>query len=122
MKTAPLLPFLLLLMVTVACQNDDDSAPTSVPVPSWLQYQIEVEKALIATDSTQLPNYGAWIQYRFKDDLYYEYDNPLSSLSRNPYSIEGERMNLADVTFTNYWNERCCERYVWQGSRYTKLN
>lgn len=31
-------------------------------------------------------------------------------------------MNLADVAFTNYWNERCCERYIWQGPRFTKLN
>ncbi len=122
MKTAPLLSFLLLLMVTVACQNDDDSASTSVVVPAWLQTQIDEDEALIAANSTSLPNYGAWIRYGFKNEFYYEYDNPLSSSFGSPYSEEGDIVNLSNVFFTNYRNERCCARYIWEGPQYTRSN
>ena len=122
MKTAFLLPFLLPLVLTVACQSDDDSTSTRVPVPEWLRVQIEQDKATIAADSTRLPSFGAWIEVRFKNDIYFEYDNPLSSMARNPVTMEGERVNLSDLFFTNYWNERCCARYVWEGPRYVRMN
>lgn len=122
MKTATLLSLLLLMLLTAACRNDDESAPGGLATPTWLREQIRQDEAAIAADSTQLPSYGAWIEVRFKNVFYYEYDNPLSSLSRNPYSVEGERINLASPAFTNYWNERCCERYLWQGSRYVRLD
>ncbi len=122
MKTAPLLPFLLLLVLGVACQNDDDSTSASVPVPEWLQTQIDEDEAVIASDSLRVENYGAWILYSFKNELYYEYDNPLSSMSRNPVTVEGERVNLSNPFFTSYWNERCCPRYVWEGPRYVRMN
>lgn len=122
MKTTSLLPFLLLLVLTVACQSDDDSTSTRVPVPEWLRVQIEQDKATIAADSTRLPSFGAWIEVRFENDIYFEYDNPLSSMARNPVTMEGERVNLSDPFFTNYWNERCCARFVWEGPRYVRLN
>ena len=122
MKTAFLLPFLLPLLFIVACQNDDDSASTSVPVPEWLRDRVAQDEASIAADSTKLRSYGAWIRYNFKNELYYEYDNPLSSMARNPVTVEGEQVNLSDPFFTDYWNKRCCERYVWEGPRYVRMN
>ena len=114
--------FLLLLVLTIACQNDDDAAPTSVVVPAWLQAQIDEDEAVIASDSSRLENYGAWIRYSFKNEFYYEYDNPLSSSFGSPFSEEGDVANLSNPFFTNYQNERCCARYIWEGPRYLRRN
>jgi hypothetical protein len=110
---------LLLLLVAVfafSCQKDEPI--TSTEVPGWLQTKIAQDEATIKADPKLMQNYGAWIRYEFNGDIYFEYDNPLSSLSRNPYSREGESVNTSQAPFTNYWTEKCCEHIVWKAPKY----
>ena len=78
---------LFLLMMTLlvnSCENDYYLIPAN-EVPKWLKEKIAEDEATIKEDPKLMPNYGAWLRYEFNDERYYEYDNPLSSLSRNPY-------------------------------------
>jgi len=67
---------------------------SSAEIPDWLQEQIEEDEKIIDSDPKRMQNYGAWIRYEFNNAYYFEYDNPLSSLSRNPYSQEGIRIDI----------------------------
>jgi hypothetical protein len=89
-------------------------------VPKWLRERIAEDEATIKEDPKLMANYGAWIRYEFNNEKYYEYDNPLSSLSRNPYSETGVRINTLEEPFTEYWNQKCCEKYVWKAPNYNK--
>ncbi|MGB3849913.1 MAG: hypothetical protein WA958_08085 [Tunicatimonas sp.] len=122
MKLAFLLSLLLPLTLIVACQSDDEATPSGSSVPNWLQDRVNESKAIVAADSTVIENYGAWVEVRFNGLFYYEYDNPLSSSSLRSYDQEGNEVNLASIAFTNYLNERCCPRYIWEGPRYVRLN
>ena len=110
---------LLLFIITVfltACEKD-----YLVPeneIPEWLKVRIAEDEAIIKEEPKFMANYGAWLRYEFNNEKYYEYDNPLSSLSRNPYSETGERINTQVPPFTEYWFKKCCERYVWKAPRY----
>jgi len=68
-----------------------------------------------------MQNYGAWIRYEFKGNTYYEYDNHLSSESRNPYSHEGSRINITVLPYTDYANNKCCKQFVWKAPKYHEL-
>ena len=68
-----------------------------------------------------MQNYGAWLSYEFNGEIYYEYDNPLSSLSRNPYSHDGVSVNMTVAPFTNYEQDKCCEKFVWIATNYKPL-
>ena len=87
-------------------------------VPKWLKEKIAEDEATIKEDPKLMANYGAWIRYKFNDERYYEYDNPLSSLRRNPYAESGERINTQESPFTEYENRKCCENYVWKAPGY----
>ena len=117
MKTALLLVTIALLFFS--CGKDNSSSNSAIP--EWLKVQIAQDEATIKTDPKLMQNYGAWYSYEFKGETYYEYDNLLSSLSRNPYSKEGVRVNTAVVPFTDYWNQKCCEKLVWKAPNYQKL-
>ena len=117
---------LLLFTVTFlffSCEKDylTPEIPYLIPrneVPEWLKEKISKDEATIKSDPKLMPNYGAWIRYEFQGEKYYEYDNPLSSLSRNPYSQDGVRVNTTIAPFTDYWNDKCCEKFVWKAPNY----
>ena len=113
-----------LLLITIAllffsCRKDN--AVINSNVPEWLKIQIAQDEATIRTDPKLMQNYGAWYSYEFNGEKYYEFDNPLSSLSRNPYSKYGIRINTTEAPFTDYWNQKCCEKLVWKAPNYQKL-
>lgn len=120
MRTLPMIALALMLLCTVACSKKDD-VTVSLEIPAWLQLQVTQDENSIAADEKRMENYGAWIRYEFKGSYYYEYDNPLSSLSRNPYSQEGIQIDVATTPYATYWQERCCKQYAWKAPRYTSL-
>jgi len=119
MKTIAALSFCTILLLISGCQTEDERMMSNAELPAWLADQIQEDEAVIARDTTRLPNYGAWIRYEFRDTVYFEYDNLLSSLSRNPYSWAGVRIDLTQPPYTAYWEKRCCEQYVWSAPKYT---
>ena len=110
---------LLFFTVTFLCFScEKDYLIPSNEVPEWLKEKISQDEAIIKSDPKLMPNYGAWLRYEFQGEKYYEYDNPLSSLSRNPYSQDGVRVNTTIAPFTDYWNDKCCEKFVWKAPNY----
>ena len=112
-----------LLLVTIAllffsCGKDDSSADSDVP--EWLKVKISQDEATINSNPALMQNHGAWYSYEFNGETFYEYDNPLSSESRNPYSKEGVRVNCTVAPFTDYWNQKCCEKLVWKAPHYQR--
>lgn len=109
---------LLLTMTFLLSSCEKDYLIPNNKVPKWLKEKIDEDEATIKEDPKLMPNYGAWIRYEFNHERYYEYDNPLSSTSRNPYSETGERVNTLEKPYTEYWDEKCCEIFVWKAPRY----
>ena len=108
--------YFAIFLLCFSCKKDY-SIPNS-EVPTWLKEKISQDEATIKSDPKLMPNYGAWIRYEFQGKDFYEYDNPLSSLSRNPYSSTGERINTFVEPYTSYWNDKCCETFVWKAPNY----
>jgi hypothetical protein len=90
-------------------------------LPGWLKDEISQDEKIIKSNPKLMQSYGAWIRYEFKSEFYYEYDNPLSSESRNPYSQDGVWINTTISPFTDYWDDKCCERFVWKAPNYHEL-
>ena len=112
---------LILFVIIVSCLAcRKDYLIPSTDIPHWLKDKISQDEATIKSDPKLMPNYGAWIRYEYMGEKYYEYDNPLSSESRNPYSEAGERINTFIAPYTNYWNDKCCELFVWTAPDYHK--
>ena len=114
MKKTLLLCTIVLLFFS--CGKDNSSSNNDFP--QWLKDQIAQDESTIKADPKLMQNYGAWLSYEFNGEIYYEYDNPLSSLSRNPYSQDGVRVNLTVGPFTNYLKDKCCEKFVWKAPKY----
>jgi hypothetical protein len=113
---------IFLFAIILSCLScEKDYLVSNKEVPKWLRDKISQDEATIKTDSKLMPNWGAWIRYEFKGNKYYEYDNPLSSSSRNPYSESGERINTFADPYKDYWNDKCCEIYVWKAPNYHQL-
>ena len=105
-----------IFLMLISCNTDD--CLCEMETPAWLQNRIEEDQLIIESDPDLMQNFGAWFRYEFNDEVFYEYDNPLSSLSRNPYSQEGVRIDLTEPEFANYWDERCCEKLIWKAPGY----
>jgi hypothetical protein len=120
MKAVHIFTFFFILLIVTSCSKDEYDLDGQ-SIPKWLKDQIEADEKTIADNPGLMPNYGAWLKYEFQGKTYFEYDNPLSALSRNPYSWEGIRVDVSQSPFTSYWNDKCCEKYVWKASKYKKL-
>lgn len=121
MKIVKFLTIIIILLLSVSCEKEKEFLISSSEIPDWLQEQIKEDEKIIASDTARMPNYGAWIRYEFENEYYFEYDNPLSSLSRNPYSWKGVRVDVTQSPYTNYWKDKCCEKYVWKAPKYEIL-
>ena len=108
-----------IVLLFISCGKDNTNSNDEIP--QWLKEQIAQDEATVKTDPKLMQNYGAWLSYEFNGEIYYEYDNPLSSLSRNPYSRDGVRINMTVAPFTNYEQDKCCEKFVWIAPNYKPL-
>jgi hypothetical protein len=112
---------LLLFAIIVSCLScRKDFLIPNGEVPGWLKDKISQNEATIKSDPKLMPNYGAWIRYEYQGEKYYEYDNPLSCAISNPWSEAGEQINTSISPYTNYWNDKCCEMFVWKAPEYHK--
>jgi hypothetical protein len=121
MKATSILTFGMIILLFMACQSEDESMLASSELPAWLEEQIKEDELIISSDSTRMPIYGAWIRYEFENSYYFEYDNPVSSLSRNPYSWQGNRVDWTQSPYIDYWDKRCCKKYIWMAPRYIRV-
>ena len=71
-----------------------------------------INNGAIAVTNDTIINVGS------TEELMNEYDNPLSSLSRNPYSEAGVRVNTMEEPYIEYWDNKCCETFVWKAPKY----
>lgn len=114
-----ILKLLIITFLLAACEKNYPITDNEVPI--WLQEKIAEDEATIEKDPQRMVSYGAWIRYEYKGGRFYEYDNPLSSLSQNPYSETGERINTQEARFNEYWDKKCCEKYIWEAPEYKKI-
>ena len=92
-------------------------------VPQWLKERIaEDEVDIEESDPKKMVNFGAWIRYKFNEDYYFEYDNPLSSVCCCMLNFEGESFNYFDESFETYQENKCCKKYVWKAPEYDELH
>lgn len=105
----------------MSCQTEDDTGTADLEIPDWLQRRIENDEAIIATDSTHFPAYGAWAKYEFREDIYFEYKNPVSSLSFSAFFWDGSPVNFSASLQADYQREKCCKQYVWQAPKYVSI-
>ena len=113
---------LVILIISIICISCEKTF--LIPedeIPDWLKKSILKDEEIIKSDPKLMQNYGAWIRYEFKGVMYYEYDNPLSSESRNPYSQDGVRIDTTVAPFTEYGKDKCCERFIWKAHKYHDL-
>ena len=110
---------ILILFITISCEKD--YLIPNKEVPNWLKTEINNEEQIIK-DSPQLMNaYGAWIRFKWQQEYYFEYQNPLSSSS--PRAISTNRDTLRIYVFnttTDYYKEKCCKEFVWKASKYNE--
>jgi len=111
--------FFTIALFLSACAKDNSTSDSDIP--EWLKLKIEQDEATIKAHPELMQNHGAWYSYEFNGAIYYEYDNPLSSESRNPYSFAGVRVIITEAPFTDYWNQKCCEKLVWEAPHYNRI-
>lgn len=114
MKKIILLLFPVLLLVS--CEKN--YLVPADEVPSWLKERIAEAEKEISSNPQSLMDICAWVRYSYKGDYYYEWINPISSAWPQLYNKQGELMNFGSIDIAKYWDEKCCKRFIWKGSKY----
>lgn len=106
---------LILSFLSFSC-NKENLVPAS-EIPDWLKSNIENLELQIESGDHPSLNISAWIRYKYLDNYYFEFYNPVSSSGPTPYDWNG---NLAfdQEQRLKYYNERCCKQIVWKGPSY----
>ena len=110
-----ILLILAFISVLISCSKDNEVV---VDLPQWLKEKIDADEKEIAADPNSGKDLGAWIQYSFKDLIYYEYHNLLMSSLPKVYRFDGTELNYALPEYQEYQNEKCCKNFVWKGKSY----
>jgi hypothetical protein len=110
-----LLAALTLLIVLASCAKDKETASE---LPLWLQEAIAADEKEIAADPQSGKDLGAWIQYTYKDEVYFEYHNLLMSSLPKVYHFDSTEINYTLPEYTEYQNGKCCKKFVWKGKSY----
>ena len=91
-------------------------------IPQWLKERIAEEEAIIDSSEHSESFISVWIRYEFRDQYYFEYDNPLSSVMFEIYNFDGEGFNSSDEEYIKtYHDGKCCKRYVWKSPGYEEF-
>lgn len=107
-----LLIVLLVSISTLSCEKDN--LIPKKDIPDWLKESIDALEQKIEAEPTTSQAYGSWVRYEWKNNYYFEFINPISSLSATPKDMNGDLLN----NYSEYLNEKCCMRYVWKGPKY----
>lgn len=103
------------LALFASCAKDKNTAEE---LPAWLTEQIAADEKEIAANSQSGLDLGAWIQYTYKDSVYFEYHNLLMSSLPKVYHSDGTEVNFAGTEYTDYQKGKCCKKFVWKGKSY----
>jgi hypothetical protein len=118
MKKVAILLFLSFLIFS--CEKES-FVPAS-EIPDWLNDRIALDEIEIESGDRPDLKMGEWIRFKYLDNNYYEYHNPLSSSMYNIYDWNGNLHPFNQEDLSKYTNEKCCKKYVWRGSFYFKDN
>ncbi len=121
MKSIYYLPVFVLMFLFSNCNKN--SFVSEDEIPQWLKERIIEDEAIIDSAPKLMPNYGAWIRYKFKKDFCFEYNNPLSSVMLEVYDYEGDGFDFYnDELIKAYQDDKCCKKYVWKAAEYIEIN
>ena len=85
-------------------------------LPQWLKINIDKDLEIISKNPKSWKALGSWIRTEWNDEYYYEYYNGLLSSLQNPISHYQDTLRMdPGMAITNYYNEKCCEVFVWKG-------
>lgn len=115
MKVFRILLILPLFFLISSCAKEKDSVNE---LPVWLQERIAADEEAIAADGQTGLDLGAWIQYTYKENIYFEYHNLIMSSLPKVYSFNGDQMPFDGSVYTEYQKAKCCKKFVWKGKSY----
>jgi hypothetical protein len=85
-------------------------------LPHWLKISIDNDMEIISQNPKSWKALGSWIRTEWNNEYYYEYHNNLSSKMYHPISHYQDTLRVdISTAISNYFNEKCCEVYVWKG-------
>jgi len=99
----------------VSCAKDKD---TKEVLPAWLTERIAADEEVINSNSQSGLDLGAWLQYTYKDSIYFEYHNLLMSSLPKVYNSEGLEIIFTIAEYAEYQKGKCCKKFVWKGKSY----
>jgi hypothetical protein len=113
----------ILSLVCIACEREKkleiDYLIPENEVPEWLRICIKNDLEEIQKAPECATAYGSWRRYMWKNDFYFEYNNPLSSTFPVPITFSGDSLPYTAIDVKQDYNlEKCCELYVWKGPKY----
>jgi len=107
----------LLAMVALlaACAKDKEK---TTDLPQWLQEKIAADEKEIFADPQSGRDLGAWIQYTYEDNSYFEYHNLLMSSLPKVYHSDGSELDYSGTEYADYQIGKCCKKFIWKGKSY----
>lgn len=106
---------LVLISLLTGCSREGEE-PNHLP--PWLVEKITSDEKEIAADPDTYRTLGAWIQYRYKRSVYFEYHNLIFSSMPKVFYYDGSEMNFALPVYSDYQKGKCCKEIVWKGNAY----
>jgi hypothetical protein len=109
----------LMFVLSIALLSCEKTLP-DVPeneIPAWLKTRISRDELVITQSPKYLFAYGAWLRYKWQNEYYFEYHNPLWETTIAPVSESGDTLYYG-ATNMKYYNEKCCKQYVWKAPNY----
>jgi hypothetical protein len=111
-KLILILPMILVLVFS--CNSSDDTP--DIGLPEWLRESIEQDEAYVIQNPKKMPAWGVWERNKYKNEIYFEYTNMLSSLAYYPV-ISYHQDTLSWDDHSDYLMKKCCSKVVWHGSQ-----
>jgi len=106
---------LALAFILASCTKEKD---TTNDLPKWLQERIAADEKEIAANPQSGKDLGAWLQYGYSEEVYFEYHNLLMSSLPKVYHYDSTELNPALPEYSVYQQGKCCKKLVWKGKLY----
>jgi hypothetical protein len=97
----------------ISCQKYDREVNTALP--GWLRSEIQQDEEYMNQNPKSMPAWGIWERTEYKNDIYFEYSNMVSSLAYyRPISYGQDTLSLD--AHDDYLKMKCCSKVVWHGN------